>query len=178
MSYQPPFDGNWMTEYARLAQRDQPPPSIRNAVRFIYAGAAIQALSAVLDIGAIRGRIQSIYATESATPLTPSQLNTAEAVSVGVLILSGVVGASLWLWMASKNKAGRRWARVLSTVFFAIFTGAMFAVIPQQVALADKIIPVAAWLVGLLAIVLLWQRESSDFYDARSHRYQRGMPTV
>jgi hypothetical protein len=175
MSYQPPFDGNWMTEYARLAQRDQPPASIRNAVRFIYAGAAIQALSVFLDIGVIRGRIQSIYAAESGTPLTASQLNTAETVSVGVLILSGVVGA---FWMASKNKAGRRWARVLSTVFFAILTGALFAVIPQQVALAGKIIPVAAWLVGLLAIVLLWQRESSDFYDARSHRYQRGMPTV
>jgi hypothetical protein len=152
-----------------LTQNDKPPPSIQNAVRFIYAGAAIQALSVILDIAAVRGRIQSSLATGSATPLTASQLNTAEAVGVGFLILGGVVGASLWLWMATKNKAGRRWARVLSTVFFALFTVAVVAIIP--LAVGNKIIPVAEWLIGLVAIVLLWQRESSDFYTARSQRY-------
>jgi hypothetical protein len=169
MSYQPPFDGNWLTQNAWLTQNDKPPPSIQNAVRFIYAGAAIQALSVILDIAAVRGRIQSSLATGSATPLTASQLNTAEAVGVGFLILGGVVGASLWLWMATKNKAGRRWARVLSTVFFALFTVAVVAIIP--LAVGNKIIPVAEWLIGLVAIVLLWQRESSDFYTARSQRY-------
>jgi hypothetical protein len=169
MSYQPPFDGNWLTQNAWLTQNDKPPPSIQNAVRFIYAGAAIQALSVILDIAAVRGRIQSSLATGSATPLTASQLNTAEAVGVGFLILGGVVGASLWLWMATKNKAGRRWARVLSTVFFALFTVAVVAIIP--LAVGNKIIPVAEWLIGLVAILLLWQRESSDFYTARSQRY-------
>jgi hypothetical protein len=169
MSYQPPFDGNWLTQNAWLTQNDRPPPSIQNAVRFIYAGAAIQALSVILDIAAVRGRIQSSLATGSATPLTASQLNTAEAVGVGFLILGGVVGASLWLWMATKNKAGRRWARILSTVFFALFTVAVVAIIP--LAVGNEIIPVAEWLVGLVAIVLLWQRESSDFYAARSQRY-------
>jgi hypothetical protein len=171
MSYQPPFDGNWTTEYERLTRQDQPPPSIQKAVWFIYAGAAIEVLSVILEFGTVRGRIQSILATESATPLTASQLNTAEAVSVGVLIFSGVVGASLWIWMARKNRAGRRWARTLSTVFFAISTVSLLAVIPFPVAVADKIVPVAAWLVGLFAIVLLWQKESSDFYDAQSWRY-------
>ena len=120
MSYQPPFDGNWITQNAWLTQNDKPPPSIQNAVRFIYAGAAIQALSVILEIAAVRRGIESVLATTSATPLTPSQLNTFEAVSVGFLVLGGVVGASLWLWMARKNKAGRRWARILSTVSFAL----------------------------------------------------------
>ena len=171
MSYQPPFDGNWMTQNAWMTQNDKPPPSIQYAVRFIYAGAAIQALSVILDIAAVRGSIQSFLETGSATPLAASQLNTAGAVGVGFLILGGVVGASLWLWMARKNKAGRRWARSLSTVSFAILTVALAAVIPHTAAVGDKIIPVAEWLVGLLAIVLLWQRESSDFYTARSQRY-------
>jgi hypothetical protein len=171
MSYQPPFSGNWMTENRWLSQNDEPPPSIQNAARFIYAGAAIQALSVILEIAAVRSRIQSVLATTSATPLTPSQLNTVEAVSVGFLVLGGVAGASLWLWMARKNKAGRRWARILSTVFFAILTLAQVAVFAQPIAVENKIIPVAEWVVGLLAIVLLWQRESSDYYAARSRRY-------
>jgi len=171
MSYQPPFSGNWMTENRWLSQNDKPPPSIQNAVRFIYAGAAIQALSVILEIAAVRGGIESVLATTSATPLTPSQLNTFEAVTVGVLVFGGVVGASLWLWMARKNKAGRRWARILSTVFFAILTLSLVAVFAQPIGLESKIIPVAEWVVSLVAIVLLWQVESSDFYAARAYRY-------
>ncbi len=171
MSYQPPFDGNWMSPYAWMTQNDRPPPSIQNAVRFIYAGAVIQALSVILDIAAFHGRIQSFLATGSATPLSASQLSTADAVGVGFLILGGIVGASLWLWMARKNKAGRRWARNLSTVCFAIYTLTLIAVIARPVTVWDKIIPVAEWLVGVMAIVLLWKRESGDFYTARSRRY-------
>jgi hypothetical protein len=170
MSYEPFFDGNWTAEYARLAQNERPPSSIQNAVRFIYAGAAIQVLSVILEISAVRSRIQTVLATTSATPVTQSQLNSADAVGVAVLVVTGLVGASLWLWMATKNKAGRRWARVLSTVFFAILTLGLVAAVAQPVAFENKLIPVAAWIVGLLAIVHLWLRESSDFYSAQSRR--------
>jgi hypothetical protein len=171
MSYQPPFDGDWMTEYARLTRRDQPPPSIRYAVRFIYAGAAIQVLSVILNIATLRAAIQTIAARQSATPLTTSQLNTVETIVVVTLILIGAIGASLWLWMAIKNNAGRRWARTLSTIFFAFFTIGIIGALLEPIPVAGKIIPVATWLVALLAIVLIWQRESSDFYDQRSGRY-------
>jgi hypothetical protein len=167
MSYRPPFDGNWTTYYEWLTRKDRPPPSIRTAVALIYAGAAIQALSGILDIAAIRGRIQSLLTTASATPLTASQVNRAEALSVGIIIVAAIICASIWLWMAIKNKAGRGWARILSTVFFAIFTIALAVSLPEPVAVGYKILPVACWLTGLLAIVLLWQAESSDFYATR-----------
>lgn len=173
MPYEPPFSGNWMTENAWLTQSriKPPPPSIQHAVWFIYAGAAIQTLSAIFEIAAVRGRIESVLATGSATPLTASQLNADEAFGVVILILGAVIGGSLWLWMARKNKAGRRWARGLSTVFFAILTVGLVAIIAQPVAGQNKIIPVAEWLAGFVAMVLLWQTESSDFYTARARRY-------
>jgi hypothetical protein len=170
MSHQPPFGGNWMTENVWITQ-NMPPKSIRNAVGFIYAGAAVQALSVILDIAAFHGSMQGFLTGGSATPLSANQLDTADTVGVGFLILGGVVGVSLWLWMASKNKAGRRWARGLSTVCFAIYTLSLLAIIARPVTALDKIIPVVEWVVGLFAIVLLWQRESSDFYAARSRRY-------
>jgi len=37
-------------------------------------------------------------------------------------IAGAVALAGLWLWMAWKNKQGRPWARVVSTVFFGVFT--------------------------------------------------------
>ena len=39
-----------------------------------------------------------------------------------VLVVVGLIGIGLWLWMAQKNKAGKNWARITSTVFFAIDT--------------------------------------------------------
>ncbi len=171
MSYQPPFDGNWLTQNAWLTQNEKPPPSVTFAVRFIYAGAAIQAVTVILEIGAVRSSVQNALATASATPLTASQLNTAETVSVIILVLGGLVGASLWLWMARKNRAGRRWARILSTVAFAFLTVSLVAIITQPVAAGSKIIPLAEWVVGFLAIVLLWRSESSDFYRSRSRRF-------
>jgi hypothetical protein len=173
MSYQPPFDGNWAAQYERLTRKDQPPASIRKAVAFIYAGAAIQALSGILDAAPARGRIESLLATASATPHTASQLNKFETLSEGLFILAGIIGASLWIWMAIKNKAGRRWARSLSTVFFALFTVGLAFSLPEPEAVGYKILPVAGWLTGLLAIVLLWQGESGDFYATRYTRYTR-----
>ncbi|MGO8955912.1 MAG: hypothetical protein ACLQFR_00845 [Streptosporangiaceae bacterium] len=60
---------------------------------------------------------------------------------------------------------------MLSTVFFACFTLGMLVIIAQPVGIAGKILPAAEWVVGVVAIVLLWQRESSGFFAARSQRY-------
>jgi hypothetical protein len=171
MSYQPPFDGNWLGQHQGWAAYDKPPPSVRAAVMFIYAGAAIQELWVVLNIAAIRDRVQLALGTAPTMTLTASQEHMTEGVGGGFLIFGTIVGATLWLWMARKNKAGRRWARTLSTVFFAFLTVGMLGVIAQPVGVAGKIVPVAEWLVGIVAIALLWQRDSSGFFVARSRRY-------
>ena len=172
MSYQPPFDGNWFTgpHQGWMAQYDKPPSSVQTAVKLIYAGAAIQVLSVILNVAAVRGRIQSVLATTS-TPLTASQRNIAEIAAMSFLVVGGIVGVSLWLWMASRNNAGRRWARILSTVFFAFLCLGLLAVLAQPVAMEGKIFTIGQWVVGLVAIVLLWQGESSKFFTARSQRY-------
>ena len=171
MSYQPPFDGNWLGQHRGWAVFDRPPQSVQAAVRFMYAGAVIQTIQVIIEIAVVLSHFQSVLATLSSRPLTPSQQHTGEVVVVGFFVVSGIIGVSVWLWMASKNNAGRRWARILSTVFFALLSIGMLGVFAQQITLDNKILPVAEWLVGLVAIVLLWQRESSEFFSARSERY-------
>lgn len=171
MSYQPPFDGNWLSGRREWPAFDKPPQAVQAAVKFIYAGAAIQAISVIIEIAIVHSHFQSILAKLSTTPLTPSRQHTAEVVVIGFFVVSGIIGVSVWLWMASKINAGRRWARILSTVFFALLSLGMLGIFAQQVTLDGKILPVAEWLVGLAAIVLLWQRESSEFFSARSERY-------
>ena len=171
MSYQPPFDGNWLSGRREWPAFDQPPQSIQAAVKLIYAGAVIQAISVIIEIVVIHSHFQSILASLSTTPLTPNQQHTFEVGVFGFFVVAGIIGTAVWLWMASKNNAGRRWARILSTVFFALLSLGMLGVFAGQIPLDSKILPVAQWLVGLVAIVLLWQRESSEYFSARSERY-------
>ena len=41
---------------------------------------------------------------------------------LGVLVAVGLIGVALWIWMAQMNQAGKNWARITSTVFFALET--------------------------------------------------------
>jgi hypothetical protein len=167
MSYQPfPFDGNWM------ASRLGPPRSVQIAVRFMYAGAVIEAASLIVGlvlIGSIKTAIaQDLVKLSAASPapLTASQLHLMENLTVGALVVGGLAGVGGWLWMASLNMAGRRRARVSSTACFASDTVFALVVVAEPSTGLAKIIVAVIWLVGLCAIVLLWQRESSEFFRA------------
>lgn len=110
----------------------------------------------------------------SAYPLEPalSQLHLAEAVGAGYIIVVALLRTGMWLWMASKCKSGKRWARFLSTVCFVIESLATILVLTRPVLGGglQLLMPVAIWLVGVCAVVLLWQGQSSEFF-ARSPRY-------
>ena len=61
--------------------------------------------------------------------------------------------------------AAKSWARIVSTVLFAVATVSALANIAR---LSDgglsRFYGIIVWLVGLVAIVLLWQRPSSDYF--------------
>ncbi len=92
-----------------------------------------------------------------------------------VVILGALIATGLWLWMARANKGGRSWARIIATVFFAILTavelaglisflkGPRYFTVFNTLALSFLAV---YWLTGLSAVVLLWQRSSSDYYTA------------
>ena len=95
------------------------------------------------------------------------------------LVVGGLIGAGLWLWMAWANKRGRSWARIVSTVFFAIATLGLIGSFAQANTIASRIITIVGWAIGLAALVFLWQRQSSDYYAAVSrppatHRLRMG----
>jgi hypothetical protein len=94
-------------------------------------------------------------------------------------IPGAILGVALWLWMARANKAGKNWARITSTVFFGIdCLGLLLLLIGvgavmHSVSSSLRIVLVLAalagvltWVIGLVTIVLLWSRESSEYYAA------------
>jgi hypothetical protein len=94
---------------------------------------------------------------------TTAQVNSAEHAAIGLFIAGGLIGAALWLWMAQSCRAGRGWARIVATALFGIDT------LSQVVGLGanggpSRFYGLVVWVIGLIAIVLLWQRSSSDYF--------------
>ena len=132
------------------------------------AGAAVEFLLLILTFAAYRSAVGSVPTVE----LTP-QWQAAFGFGDVFIVAVGLTRMGAWLWMAVKNRAGRGWARVLSTVFFAINSLYQVLVIARPIPGGEWqiLFPVALWLVGLCAIALLWQRESGEFFTAQSRRY-------
>ena len=171
MSYQPSFD--WTTwDLSSLVAKNRLPPSIRIAVRFMYTGAAVEALVGIVGLAAYFSLWRSMVSV-STLQLTPGQWRLGEATGAGYVVIVALSRIGVWLWMASKSKAGRGWARVLSTVFFGIASLTLVTVIGRPIPGGEwqLLFPAAVWLVGLCAVALLWRRESSEFFTAQSRRH-------
>ncbi|MGO8960212.1 MAG: hypothetical protein ACLQFR_23005 [Streptosporangiaceae bacterium] len=165
MAYQPyPTTGN---EY--LPQRPPPPKSVLTAVRLMYAGAGLSVVGLIVGLTAIGSLKTAILqaAVNAHKHLTASQLHTAEIAGVAFIILTGLIGVGLWLWMARMNQAGKSWARVVATVLFAINTLSTLTSIARPNASITRIFGLLVWLVGAGAIAMLWQRDSSDFFNSQ-----------
>ncbi len=139
-------------------ERPPAPPSVQNAVKLMYAGAAAGTVSLVLflvSIGAIRN------ANKTAHPsLTSAQLNNFFISTIIYLVIS----VGLWLWMARVNSQGKSWARITATVLFALNTVDLYGILHYPKTLTSLLIPVVTWLIGLGAVIFLWRRESTEFF--------------
>jgi hypothetical protein len=162
MSYQP-YPGE--AQLPEPSARPPVPQSITRAVQLMYAG-AVASLIGIVTLSSIKSQIISKNPT-----WTTTQVNNAEHVAIGILIASGLIGAALWLWMAQSSKAGKNWARIVSTVLFAIET---INVVAGASAIssggASRIYSIVIWLIGLGAIIFLWQRSSTEYF--KTPRYQ------
>jgi hypothetical protein len=143
----------------------QPPRSVLNAVKLMYAGAALEVLAVIIAVVTIGSLKSAILARHPA--YTTAQLHNAEAARTVPLVIGGLIAIGLWLWMAWANGRGRSWARVVSAVFFGINTLDLLISLFAVRAVATLIIGVVIWLVGLGAIVLLFSKESGPFYQPR-----------
>jgi hypothetical protein len=162
MSYQPYPGGTQMPE---PAERPPVPQSITRAVQLMYAGAVASLIGIVIALTTLSSIKSQIISKNPS--LTTTQVNNAEHVAIGILIASGLIGAALWVWMAQSSKAGKSWARIVSTVLFAIQT---INVLAGASAIssggASRIYAIVIWLIGLGAIIFLWQRSSTEYFKA------------
>jgi hypothetical protein len=142
----------------------------------MYGGAAagiVGILVNVTTLGVIRQQ----------RPIMSDALRTStQHQAIAEFIVGGIVVAALWTFMAMSCRVGKSWARILSTVLFAIYT-----VYATEIVIGfDRVNPPGAvhvytvimWLIGLTATILLWGHTASGYFAAPGRRRAcfRGAP--
>jgi hypothetical protein len=158
--YQPYPSGGQVPE----PQRPEPPVPVLTAVKLMYAGAAVSAISLIATLLTIASLKTTIH--NRRPNLTQTQLHAAEVAGVAFAVVLGLLGIGLWIWMASANKAGKNWARITATVFFGLDTVGVLASFAQAETGIVRLISLVVWVIGLVAVVMLWRKESSAYFAA------------
>ena len=136
-----------------LAASVTPPSSIATAVKLMWAGAALEVMARVF------GLATGAYIGDAAPAQTP----------VAGVVAGAAINVCLWSWMAWTNGQGQSWARVVATIlggigiiralsgFFVIgaFGGGVVGVVCSMILVA----------LAVTILVLLWTKESTDFYN-------------
>ncbi|KQV74873.1 hypothetical protein ASC61_07580 [Aeromicrobium sp. Root344] len=140
-------------------------------MRLMWTGAAVSLISLVVGLatlGDAKDQIRDDLVKDDPN-VSQSTIDAAYAVGIVVVVVIGSVGVFLWLWMAWKNGQGRSWARIVATVLGALnllFTLLSFTQpSTESASLALALVNVV---LAIAILTLLWRKESSEFYDARS----------
>jgi hypothetical protein len=141
------------------------PGSMRNAIGLMYAGAAYSLVYAV-GVIIVAGAIISKHPGWAA-----AQAGSGHATVGGVVALTvflSLIEIAVWLGIARACRNGKSWARVTGTVLFGLHTLGFLGVLADShpgIGLT-KVLTTLSWLIACGAVVFLWQRPSSAFFQA------------
>jgi len=144
------------------AQRRPAPASVRNAVTVMYAGAAASLLGIVVEVLTVNATKTAIEKHSPA--MTASQISSTQHALIAGFVAGGVIAAAVWIFLALACRRGHGWARITGTVLFGIVTLDTAVGLFVPLAAAVKLWGVLVWLIGLVAVVLLWRRESGAYF--------------
>ena len=152
----------------QLAGPLRPPAPVRAAARFMHAG-AIGTAAGLIVLLAFSWDINLYHLTLGGHRYTTAQLAQLRPLLITVAVAAGLALIGVWLWMARAASQGKNWARITSTVLFALATLQLIG----NHGVVQVFYAVLTWLTGLPAVWLLWRPASSVFFkSARALRSQ------
>jgi hypothetical protein len=161
--YQPYPQGGERPPMPAGAARPTPPSPVKTAVLLMYAGAAVTAITLVITA-------LTIHSMENKANYTSQQAHQL----VVAAIVEAVITLGLWLFMAWANRSGYTWGRIVATVLFGLNTVGLLLAVLRGATAVNLVLAVVVWLIGLGAIVLLWRKESSQYFAAVTRRRPPG----
>ncbi|SUA79317.1 Uncharacterised protein [Nocardia otitidiscaviarum] len=165
----PPYPAAYQPYPDAAVTSPGPPRPVQNAYYLMLAGAVLTVLSTLVGFLQLPSLREEMAETTEGV-FTQSELDTLVAVSFGVGVVFSLISVGLWVWMAFANRAGKNWARVTATVLFGLYTASMlFALIgifmPEaRTTVVSTMFSVVLWCVGLAAVILLWNKQSTAYF--------------
>lgn len=147
------------------------PRSMHTAVQLMYVGAVLSLLSLVMSLttlGSLKSQLRDRL-EEDGRDVSEAVVNAGYRFAITFTAIAGIIAIALWLWMARKNGQGRQWARIVATVLGAInVISTIFSIVSGNTTLIASIITVVNLALAIVILVLLWRKESSNFYAAQA----------
>ncbi len=151
-----------MSRYAPAPQRRRQPAPVLAAAWLMCAGAVASLLGMIAAITTIsRLKVAYLRNHPAADPVNATHLAVVGDLAV---ILGSLLSIALWLWLAAACAKGRGWARAAGTVLFGIDTLGFLATISRPGIPAIKSTHLMIWLIGLVTVIFLWRRQSSEYF--------------
>jgi hypothetical protein len=184
---QPPYDQQPFQPYPEDSARREyeqyaatmtveRPQSVTNAVLLMRIGAALGALYVLITLamlGSLKDDIRDELNRQGET-YTQSDIDAAYTVVIVSVVVLGVLGVILWLWMAAMNKKGKNWARITATVFAGI--NILFSLLSlvgsgtSNPSVIGVLYTIANLIIAVVALYFMYRKESSAYYAAMSRR--------
>jgi hypothetical protein len=143
------------------------PGPVRTAIRLMYAGAAVSLVNVIVSLAAIN-LIKTAF--EAQHPLAQHSAQVVATLAAAGVIISGLVGIWIWLGLASATRKGRSWPRTAGTILLGLDTIGLLTTLGRANIPTVKVFGVLIWLIGLMAVISLWRRQSSDYFDHSRRR--------
>ncbi|MFD4357621.1 hypothetical protein ACFWPX_34095 [Nocardia sp. NPDC058518] len=147
------------------------PQSVQIAFYVMLAGAVVTLLGMAYSLTML-DEARSDALDASGGVLRGNDLDLLVYASVGGAVVSALVTAGLWVWMAFVCRAGKNWGRITGTVFFGL--NALFYVVGTVMAFVTSTVGITlvfstvTLAIGLAAVILLWNGLSGPYFAPRT----------
>ncbi|UIJ34249.1 hypothetical protein [Allobranchiibius sp. GilTou73] len=157
------------------------PKPLDTAVKLMFLGAALS-LAAVIynafSTSRFRDTIEKNNAKKTGSAhLSASAVDTAVHVAIAVAIVVGLIGVAVWILMATMNRQGHNWARIVATVLFGLSALGLVSTLASSALQGGGSISIVSsalnFLIGLAVVILIWRKESSAYYHRNDNRQQQ-----
>jgi hypothetical protein len=150
----------------RPARAEVPAPVI-NALWLMYTGMAATVLALILSVVDIARLGNLAKQNQYVNTVGYHHETTSIALIFVFSLIGGIIGIVIWIVCAVAVRKGREWAASLGTVFFGLDCIAMLTILLATYEdPVSKIMSVLVWVIGLVAVILIWQGPSRAFYRA------------
>jgi hypothetical protein len=140
-----------------------PPRSITEAVRIMQFAGSLSLLE-IARAFLTKSDLRAAFAGEAraqGAAVGVADLDRIVTLSLTISVVWAVVSAAAWFTMARTTRRGSKWGRWGACVLMAVALGAFFGGLLPTAGLFARVFPVALLVLGVWALVLLWQRDSS-----------------